>query len=207
MERFDRRAVLVGAAALLAGCASTPTDEGDDAPADGASPTTADGTRTAGDGGGTAPPTAGDGGGTATPTAGDGGGTATPTAGDDAGTATPTAGALDLREANVTGVAVEGGDGEYRFDVTLYHDVRKSEALAQPIRNLRFLRTTRARTATRTGGRSRASTASASAAGTWLTPTAPGSSPARRRWPSATGSAWSSGATTGPTATAGRRWW
>ena len=31
--------------------------------------------------------------------------------------------ALDLREANVTDVAVEAtGDGEVRFDVTLYHD-------------------------------------------------------------------------------------
>jgi len=30
---------------------------------------------------------------------------------------------LDLREANVTAVEIgERGDGEYRFDVTLYHD-------------------------------------------------------------------------------------
>jgi len=51
---------------------------------------------------------------------GDGAGdTATPTA---TSTGTRTAD-LDLREANVTAVAVEAaGDGEYRFDVTLYHD-------------------------------------------------------------------------------------
>ncbi len=37
-----------------------------------------------------------------------------------AGTATRN---LDLREANVTEVAIEDqGDGAYRFDVTLYHD-------------------------------------------------------------------------------------
>jgi hypothetical protein len=37
---------------------------------------------------------------------------------------------LDLREANVTGVEVEDrGGGEYRFAVTLYHDVRKSHAI------------------------------------------------------------------------------
>jgi hypothetical protein len=29
---------------------------------------------------------------------------------------------LDLREANVVGVAFEGSGGSYRFDVTLYHD-------------------------------------------------------------------------------------
>ncbi|WP_277554692.1 hypothetical protein [Halobaculum limi] len=38
---------------------------------------------------------------------------------------------LDLREANVTAVAV-GCDGlECRFDVTLYHDVPESEALVR----------------------------------------------------------------------------
>src|SRR6056297_3683800 len=38
------------------------------------------------------------------------------------GSETATA-ALDLREANVTSVAIEAqGDGDYRFDVTLYHD-------------------------------------------------------------------------------------
>ena len=35
---------------------------------------------------------------------------------------TPTDGGLDLREANVTAVAVERSDDGYRFDVTLYHD-------------------------------------------------------------------------------------
>jgi hypothetical protein len=35
---------------------------------------------------------------------------------------------LDLREANVTEVSVtDDGDGTYRFSVTLYHDVRKSQ--------------------------------------------------------------------------------
>src|SRR6056297_265137 len=38
------------------------------------------------------------------------------------GSETATA-ALDLREANVTSVAIEAqGGGDYRFDVTLYHD-------------------------------------------------------------------------------------
>jgi hypothetical protein len=36
--------------------------------------------------------------------------------------ATTASGDLDLREANVVGVAVERRDGDYRFDVTLYHD-------------------------------------------------------------------------------------
>lgn len=37
--------------------------------------------------------------------------------------ATTTVAELDLREANVVGVDIEGrGGGEYRFDVTLYHD-------------------------------------------------------------------------------------
>jgi len=41
---------------------------------------------------------------------------------ESSGTGTP-AGDLDLREANVTAVAVEAeGDGAYRFDVTLFHD-------------------------------------------------------------------------------------
>jgi hypothetical protein len=48
--------------------------------------------------------------------------TATPTGGGpDSGTATLDS--LDLREANVVGVAVEAqDDGQYRFDVTLIHD-------------------------------------------------------------------------------------
>ena len=42
-------------------------------------------------------------------------------------TATP---ALDLREANVTGVSVAEGSGGYRFDVTLYHDDNGEEGYA-----------------------------------------------------------------------------
>ena len=48
-------------------------------------------------------------------------------AGDGATTATP---ALDLREANVTGVTVAEGSGGYRFDVTLYHDDDGEEGYA-----------------------------------------------------------------------------
>jgi len=46
------------------------------------------------------------------------------TGGDDATTdGAPSTGDLDLREANVTDVAVEDrGAGDYRFSVTLYHD-------------------------------------------------------------------------------------
>ena len=36
--------------------------------------------------------------------------------------ATTTGGDLDLREANVVGVEIDGQDGSYRFSVTLYHD-------------------------------------------------------------------------------------
>lgn len=44
-------------------------------------------------------------------------------------------GALDLREANVVGVAVERSGNEYTFDVALHHDVHESEALvSQPER-------------------------------------------------------------------------
>lgn len=47
---------------------------------------------------------------------------------DDGGTATSSpVGELDLREANVTGVSVSPESGRtFRFDVTLFHDVRKS---------------------------------------------------------------------------------
>lgn len=42
---------------------------------------------------------------------------------DANGTSTSRADDLDLREANVVGVAIEfEGDGSYRFEVTLYHD-------------------------------------------------------------------------------------
>jgi hypothetical protein len=45
------------------------------------------------------------------------------------------AGELDLREANVVGVAVGQASDGYRFDVTLYHDVHESRALvSQPER-------------------------------------------------------------------------
>ncbi len=128
---------------------------------------------------------------------------------DEQGTETGASGTvtrdLDLREANVTEVAMEDqGDGEYRFDVTLYHDVHKSEALVQPIRNLRFLRTMTAKTATRTGGRSRHLTASSWGGATSCTLTAPSRSPALRRYRSPAASrVWWFGATTRPTATAG----
>jgi hypothetical protein len=47
----------------------------------------------------------------------------TPTADDGTDGDTPPSDTLDLREANVVGVAVEAqGDGQYRFDVTLIHD-------------------------------------------------------------------------------------
>jgi len=40
----------------------------------------------------------------------------------DETTASGSSGALDLREANVVGVAIERSGGEYTFDVTLHHD-------------------------------------------------------------------------------------
>jgi len=115
---------------------------------------------------------------------------------------------LDLREANVVDVEFEStGESEYRFDVSLYHDVRKSRSrFSQPIRNLRFLRTTTAKTATRTGGRSRRSAGSDSAVGNscTLTRRLRSLAPRRSRSPP-TSTAWSFAATTRPTATAGRR--
>ena len=39
-------------------------------------------------------------------------------------------GELDLREANVVGVAFAGGDGSYDFDVTLHHDDGGEEGYA-----------------------------------------------------------------------------
>ncbi|MFC6953233.1 hypothetical protein [Halorubellus litoreus] len=46
-------------------------------------------------------------------------------------TTTGTDGALDLREANVTGVELESqGDGRVRFSVTLYHDDEGEEGYA-----------------------------------------------------------------------------
>ncbi len=105
-RRLRRRTVLAGttgALGLLAGCADGGSDGSDGDDGD--------------DGGGGYGGGSGNGG----DDSDDGGG------GDDgAGTtdddATPS-GDLDLREANVTAVAVESeGDGEYRFSVTLYHD-------------------------------------------------------------------------------------
>jgi hypothetical protein len=46
----------------------------------------------------------------------------TDTTGATTATTETTAGELDLREANVVGVAVAPADGAYRFDVTLIHD-------------------------------------------------------------------------------------
>jgi hypothetical protein len=47
----------------------------------------------------------------------------TPATGGGTDGDTPASDTLDLREANVVGVAVEArGDGQYRFDVTLIHD-------------------------------------------------------------------------------------
>ena len=64
---------------------------------------------------------------TATST-GDGEGAPTPTTGSpNTPTGTP---ALDLREANVTGVSVSGGDGTFDFDVTLHHDDDGEEGYA-----------------------------------------------------------------------------
>lgn len=53
-----------------------------------------------------------------------------PTDAGPSGSLTPTAGALDLREANVTAVALEGRDDGVRFDVTLYHDDDGEEGYA-----------------------------------------------------------------------------
>ncbi|WP_226010089.1 hypothetical protein [Halomicrobium salinisoli] len=103
----DRRHFLAGlaaATAALAGCGGS----GDGAATDDAGP----------DSSGDA---------SATPTAATEDGTPTAestetTATTDGGPSSPTP-ALDLREANVVGVAVgDEGGGEYRFDVTLYHD-------------------------------------------------------------------------------------
>jgi hypothetical protein len=45
-------------------------------------------------------------------------------------------GALDLREANVVGVAYQTDDGAYNFDVTLHHDVHENGVLvSQPERS------------------------------------------------------------------------
>ncbi|PSQ08223.1 hypothetical protein BRC93_15330 [Halobacteriales archaeon QS_5_70_15] len=99
------RAGVVLPIAALAGCTGSPDD----------SPSPTAGADAGGDGGTDAP--------TATPAptdAGGGGGSPTPADGSP-GTPTGTP-ALDLREANVTDVAVSGSGGQVEFDVTLYHD-------------------------------------------------------------------------------------
>jgi len=129
---LDRRRVLAGVATLLAGCgAGGGTDDGTATRDDEAatpSPTPPDA--------GTPSPTPPD---TATPTpepTATREPTATPEATDTSASPsspTPTAtpgGELDLREANVTGVAVSGSGGEYRFDVTLFHDDEGEEGFA-----------------------------------------------------------------------------
>jgi hypothetical protein len=108
-----RRALLRSGAVLplaaLAGCTGSPGGSSTAEP-----PTSAP----------TDPPTGGAG-----PTeTGCGNASATPTTGI---TGTPTGTpALDLREANVTGVLVSGGDGTVEFDVTLYHDDDGEEGYA-----------------------------------------------------------------------------
>jgi hypothetical protein len=114
MTRSRRRLLRTGVLGLagvlaLAGCIGESTEtDGADAGGDDSTPTDA--------GTPTAEPTA-----TATDEPANTDGTATSTS-----TPTPTTGddALDLREANVVGVSVssDGGDGDVRFDVTLYHD-------------------------------------------------------------------------------------
>ncbi|WP_226023498.1 hypothetical protein [Halomicrobium salinisoli] len=105
----DRRHFLAGlaaATAALAGCGGS---------GDGAAATDDAGPDSSGDA--SATPTAGTEDGTATADS-----TETATTTDGGGPSSPTP-ALDLREANVVGVAVgDEGGGEYRFDVTLYHD-------------------------------------------------------------------------------------
>jgi len=110
-ERVTRRTLLAAGTALLAGIAGCGTGSS------GSTPTNPDGSQSPSGGAVGAPPEVLNDSGT------DGSGTgvtATVTAAaTDGGTPTPE---LDLREANVTAVEFEGGDGSYEFDVTLYHD-------------------------------------------------------------------------------------
>jgi hypothetical protein len=106
---LDRRRLLAVAGSLVglpavAGCAG---DRGDGTTAGPTGTATASPTSTATD--------------TPEETAAGAGETAETTAAGEEGSPTP-AGDLDLREANVTAVAVESADGGYRLDVTLYHD-------------------------------------------------------------------------------------
>jgi hypothetical protein len=142
-RRIERRRLLVGAAALLAGCGTAPeTDVGTGVPDTGGT-TPTDGATDATPGTGGSPGTTGGSPGTTGGSPGTTGGSPAATTGTDVdgGTPSPTptstpGGELDLREANVTGVDVSASGGEYAFDVTLYHDdVHESEALVQPIRS------------------------------------------------------------------------
>jgi len=112
MDPVTRRRALAAAGAALAGLAGCAESGG---PTDSPSPADQSGS----DGGDTgADGTDGtDDGGDSEDTAGDGNDGETAT-GDAVGTDED----LDLREANVTGVAVDPADGGYRFEVTLYHD-------------------------------------------------------------------------------------
>jgi hypothetical protein len=97
---YTRRALLAALPPVaLAGCSSA------DEPSPGAN--------------GASSPTPGSDTTTAFPTRTTAGGTTTAAETTDTPTGTPTP---DLREANVTGVTASRTDGEYRFDVTLYHD-------------------------------------------------------------------------------------
>jgi len=123
MARPTRRRLLLaagGLAASLAGCLGGDegdgegTDDGDDAPTVTADPPVEGPTVTA----------ASDG--ESSVTDGTAAGSGEPT-----GTATAASGDLDLREANVTAVAVESvGDGRYEFSVTLLHDDDGEEGYA-----------------------------------------------------------------------------
>jgi hypothetical protein len=113
-ERLTRRALLAAGTTVLAGLAGCPTGSTDSTPTD------ADESESPSGGSVGAPGSAPGEGGTASPEANVDADTATATAeptGEEP--ATPE---LDLREANVTAVEFEGGDGSYGFDVTLYHD-------------------------------------------------------------------------------------
>jgi len=119
-RRIPRRAVVAAGATLLASLAGCGTESPGPSPVgSGDSRTPPDSTR---DGGADADTEAGTDDTTGAETA------ATTDANGAAGTPTqPTAGRtttpeLDLREANVTAVEFEGGDGSYDFAVTLYHD-------------------------------------------------------------------------------------
>jgi hypothetical protein len=107
--KVDRRRLLAGVTALLAGCV------GDDAGPDRTDPASTS-TDSPNQGG-----TDGHSGGRTTATA-DTEADSTSDTTTTAVSATDGGTELDLLEANVTGVAVEAGSDGYRFDVTLFHD-------------------------------------------------------------------------------------